>query len=379
MFRPTPALLPVALALAACSSMHSGKAPEAPSPAISSRPFGITKDGKPATLWTLRAGSVEVDVTNHGATLVAVRTPDRAGSMDDVILGFDDVSGYESSANQYFGCTTGRVCNRIADGTFTLDGYTYRLAKNNGAHHLHGGATRSLDKVMWGSESISTLDGAVAITFRYQSSDGEEGYPGNLDVRVRYELQPKGDLKIRYAATTDRRTPVNLTNHAYFNLAGAGAPTILDHELQVEADAYTPAGETLIPTGEIATVADTPLDFRTPSVIGERIAKLGDMGYDHNFVLRTGPGLRRAATLRHPGNLRFVHVWTTEPGLQFYTGNFLFGQQGKGGKTYAHRSGLCLETQHFPDSVNQPKFPSTILEPGKTYESTTVYAFGTDR
>ena len=374
-----PALLPVALALAACSSMHSGKSPEAPSPAFSARPFGITKEGKPATLWTLRAGSIEVDVTNHGATLVAVRMPDRAGAVEDVILGFDDVSGYESSANQYFGCTTGRVCNRIANGTFDLDGYTYRLAKNNGAHHLHGGATRSLDKVMWEFVSAGSADGAVAITLRHQSPDGEEGYPGNLDVSVTYKLQPSGELRMDYRATTDRRTPVNLTNHAYFNLGGAGAATILDHELQVEADAYTPAGETLIPTGAIATVADTPLDFRTPAVIGERIAQLGDLGYDHNFVLRSPLGLRRAATLRHPGNLRWLQVWTTEPGLQFYSGNFLFGQQGKGGKTYAHRSGLCLETQHFPDSVNQPNFPSTIVDPGKPYASTTVYVFGTER
>ena len=379
MSRLNPALLPVALALAACSSMHSGKSPEAPSPAFSARPFGITKEGKPATLWTLRAGSIEVDVTNHGATLVAVRMPDRAGAVEDVILGFDDVSGYESSTNQYFGCTTGRVCNRIANGTFDLDGYTYRLAKNNGAHHLHGGATRSLDKVMWEFVSAGSADGAVAITLRHQSPDGEEGYPGNLDVSVTYKLQPSGELRMDYRATTDRSTPVNLTNHAYFNLGGAGAATILDHELQVEADAYTPAGETLIPTGEIATVADTPLDFRTPSVIGERIAKLGDMGYDHNFVLRSPLGLRRAATLRHPGNLRWLQVWTTEPGLQFYSGNFLFGQQGKGGKTYAHRSGLCLETQHFPDSVNQPNFPSTIVDPGKPYASTTVYVFGTER
>ncbi|MEY4673984.1 MAG: Aldose 1-epimerase precursor [Planctomycetota bacterium] len=379
MSRLNPALLPVALALAACSSMHSGKSPEAPSPAFSARPFGITKEGKPATLWTLRAGSIEVDVTNHGATLVAVRMPDRAGAVEDVILGFDDVSGYESSANQYFGCTTGRVCNRIANGTFDLDGYTYRLAKNNGAHHLHGGATRSLDKVMWEFVSAGSADGAVAITLRHQSPDGEEGYPGNLDVSVTYKLQPSGELRMDYRATTDRRTPVNLTNHAYFNLGGAGAATILDHELQVEADAYTPAGETLIPTGAIATVADTPLDFRTPAVIGERIAQLGDLGYDHNFVLRSPLGLRRAATLRHPGNLRWLQVWTTEPGLQFYSGNFLFGQQGKGGKTYAHRSGLCLETQHFPDSVNQPNFPSTIVDPGKPYASTTVYVFGTER
>lgn len=379
MSRLNPALLPVALALAACSSMHSGKSPEAPSPAFSARPFGITKEGKPATLWTLRAGSIEVDVTNHGATLVAVRMPDRAGAVEDVILGFDDVSGYESSANQYFGCTTGRVCNRIANGTFALDGYTYRLAKNNGAHHLHGGTTRSLDKVMWEFVSAGSADGAVAITLRHQSPDGEEGYPGNLDVSVTYKLQPSGELRMDYRATTDRRTPVNLTNHAYFNLGGAGAATILDHELQVEADAYTPAGETLIPTGAIATVADTPLDFRTPAVIGERIAQLGDLGYDHNFVLRSPLGLRRAATLRHPGNLRWLQVWTTEPGLQFYSGNFLFGQQGKGGKTYAHRSGLCLETQHFPDSVNQPNFPSTIVDPGKPYASTTVYVFGTER
>ena len=275
------------------------------------------------------------------------------------------------------GCTTGRVCNRIAKGIFTLDGYTYRLAVNNGPNHLHGGALRSFDKVLWTGDVRLEGDRPTA-RFRFLSKDGEEGYPGNLDVRVTYSLPNDHEIEIEYEATTDRATPVNLTNHAYWNLAGAGAPSILDHVLTIDAERYTPTDDTLIPTGEIALVAGTPLDFRQATEIGLRIdllTKTAALGYDHNFVLRDASGLRRAAVLRHPDSGRELTVLTTEPGLQFYSGNFLKGQRGKDGRTYAHRSALCLESQHFPDSVNHPRFPDTILRPGRVYRSTTVYRF----
>ena len=360
----------LAAALAACSSM-----PSTP-PSISVRPFGVDKSGQPATLWTLRAGKVEVDVTDHGATIVAVRAPDRDGYPADIVLGFDDVSGYESDRNQYFGCTTGRVCNRIRGGEFTLDGNTYRLATNNGPNHLHGGAVRSLDKVHWQTNVAPGEEPSVRFT--YLSRDGEEGYPGNLAVAVTYRLLATGALQIDYEATTDRRTPVNLTNHAYWNLAGEGAPTIADHVLSIDAASYTPTDATLIPTGQIASVAGTPLDFRRPTAIGAGIGALTAtpaLGYDHNYVLTNKPGLRTAAVLRHPRSGRIVEVRTGEPGLQFYSGNFLKGQAGKGGKPYAHRSGLCLETQHFPDSVHHTHFPNTILEPGTPFRSSTVLVF----
>jgi aldose 1-epimerase len=372
------ALVPLAAAglLAACSTMPSAK-----QPSFASRDFGLDKSGRPATLWTLRNGRIEVDVTDHGATLVAVRAPDRAGQLADVVLGFDSVEGYQSDRNQYFGCTTGRVCNRIAKGLFVLDGYAYRLATNNGSNHLHGGAERSFDKVHWDGTPFADATGA-GVVLHYVSRDGEEGYPGRLDVTVTYRVPADAAaLEISYAATTDRRTPVNLTNHAYWNLAGEGSPSILEHELWLDAEAYTPVDDTLIPTGAIAPVAGTPLDFRRATPIGRRVEELTatpTLGYDHNFVLARGTGLRPVARLREPRSGRTLEVRTTEPGLQVYSGNFLHGQAGKGGKPYAHRSGLCLETQHYPDSVNRPSFPSTILAPGQRYESATTYVFGID-
>jgi aldose 1-epimerase len=365
-----PALLALAL-LAACSSMNSHST-------VPSRDFGVDRSGHPATLWTLRAGHVEVDVTDYGATLVAVRAPDRAGFIDDIVLGFDDVAGYQSGANQYFGCTTGRVCNRIKKGEFKLDGYTYVLATNNEPNHLHGGAVRSLDKVHWQGESVEAGRARQAVRFTYLSKDGEEGYPGNLQITVTYTLSSDDSLRIDFAATTDRRTPVNLTNHAYWNLAGAGAPTVLDHELCIDADSYTPTDDTLIPTGAIAPVVGTALDFERPVIIGLRIDQLAGTaahGYDHNYVLTQAGGLRRAAVLAHDASGRSLTVQTTEPGLQFYSGNFLHGQRGKSGKAYAKQSAICLEPQHFPDSVNHPQFPSTILEPGKVYSSTMLIKF----
>jgi aldose 1-epimerase len=368
--------LAAALLLTACSSMADQS-----SPSITSRWFGVQQDGRTAMLWTLRVPGLEIDVCDHGATLVAVRTPDRAGFLADVVLGFDDVQGYESADNQYFGCTTGRVCNRIAGAEFTLDGYTYALAKNNGQNHLHGGGPRSFDKVHWDAESLGD-DGGPAIRFRYLSRDGEEGYPGNLQVQVTYQLLPTTppQLAIRYEATTDKRTPINLTNHAYWNLGGQGSHTVLDHELQVEADQYTETDATLIPTGKLVAVRGTPLDFRKPQPIGLRLADLlgtPALGYDHNYVLR-GDGMRPAAKLYHKVTGRTLRIATTEPGLQVYSGNFLRGQTGKGGKTYAKHSGLCLETQHFPDSVHQPLFPSTLLAPGAMFRSATVLTFGVD-
>jgi aldose 1-epimerase len=368
------ALTPLlALALfGACSSMQQDS-----SSSVAVRDFGVDKSGRPATLWTLRSGKVEIDVTDHGATLVAVRTPDRAGFAQDIVLGFDNVAGYESGDNQYFGCTVGRVCNRIKNGQFTLDGYTYNLATNNGPNHLHGGGPRSFDKVHWDGEVVSRGE-EPSVRFTYQARDGEEGYPGNLRVVATYQLLASGKLRLDYEATTDQRTPVNLTNHAYWNLAGEGAATILDHDLQIEASKYTPTDDTLIPTGEIKNVIGTALDFTTRETIGLRIEQLTGtpaLGYDHNFVLDSTAGLHRAAVLHHQGSGRSVEIETTEPGIQFYSGNFLHGQKGKGGKTYAHRSACCLETQHFPDSVNHPNFPNTILDPGQTFRSTTVLTF----
>ncbi len=367
MKRPQLVLL---LLFAACSSMHQPR-----SSAITSQPFGTSQSGQPATLWTLSQGKTQVDVTDHGATLVAVRTPDRAGFIEDVILGFDDVSGYESGNNQYFGCTTGRVCNRIAEGEFTLDGYDYILAKNNAPNHLHGGGPRSFDKVHWQTEVLAGSDKCSSIRFTYLSKDGEEGYPGAMQVQVTYTLVPGGMLQIDYEAQTDKRTLVNLTNHAYWNLGGAGAATVLDHTLQVNADSYTPTDNTLIPTGKTESVIATPLDFRKAKPLGMRIDQLINtpaIGYDHNLVLNGTAGtMRQAAVLHHQGSGRSLTIETTEPALQVYTGNFLFGQPGKGGKSYANRSAVCLETQHYPDAVHHANFPSTVLNVGETFQSST--------
>jgi aldose 1-epimerase len=368
--------VPLLLLLSACATTMPEAAP------VTSRWFGLAADGRAAKLWTLRVPGLEVDVMDLGATVVAVRMPDRAGKLGDVALGFDDVAGYQSAANQYFGCTTGRVCNRIANGTFALDGYTYHLATNNGPHHLHGGAVRSLDKVWWQGEALA---GQAAVRCRYRSPDGEEGYPGNLDVQVTFTLLAAAsggasELRIDYEARTDRSTPINLTNHTYWNLAGAGAPTVLDHTLRVDAEQFTESDATLIPTGRLLPVEGTPLNFRRAGPLGARVGPLLATpagGYDHNYVL-AGADLRTVARLAHPESGRWLEVATTEPGLQLYTGNFLDGQRGRGGASYARHAAVCLETQHFPDSVNRPTFPSTILEPGDTFASTTIYRLGLD-
>ena len=345
-------------------------------------PFGKTKDGTPVEVYTLKSGKgLVAKVMTRGATLTELHVPDKDGNSADVILGYDDVTGYESEDNQYFGCTTGRVCNRIAKGKFTIDGKEYTLAINNEPNHLHGGKEKSLDKVVWKARAWGG-EKASGVTFTYKSPDGEEGYPGNLSIKVTY-MVPKGknNLTISYSAATDKATPVNLTNHAYFNLSGAGSKTVLNHLLRLNADKYTPVDDTLIPTGKIESVEGTDVDFRKMTRIGKRVKNFDEkptIGYDHNFVLNPkeeGKKLNFAAALRDPKSGRTLRISTSEPGIQFYSGNFLKGQKGKGGKTYPHRSAVCLETQHFPDSVNQKNFPNTVLKPGSEYKSTTTLQF----
>jgi aldose 1-epimerase len=348
--------------------------------AVQRASFG-TADGQPVELFTLRnANGIEARVTNYGGVIVSLMTPDRAGQMADIVLGFDSLAPYVAGT-PYFGALIGRYGNRIAGGRFTLDGETYTLATNNEPNHLHGGV-RGFDKVVWDAEPFE--NGAErGLILRYTSPDGEEGYPGTLQTTVTYTLTDDNELIVDYRATTDKATPVNLTQHSYFNLAGTSNGDILDHELTIAASAFTPVDATLIPTGQIAPVEGTPFDFRAPTAIGSRIqtddAQLRNgLGYDHNFVLdRSGEGLELAARVTHAGSGRTLEIRTTEPGLQFYSGNFLDGTiTGKGGRVYRHRSGLCLETQHFPDSPNQPSFPSTILRPGEEYRTRTVFAFG---
>ncbi|MCG8510960.1 MAG: galactose mutarotase, partial [Rhodospirillales bacterium] len=343
--------------------------------------FGTTQQDTPVQIDTLtNDNGLTAKLCTYGATLVEMHIPDKQGKLADVVNGFDDIAGYEDSeANQYFGCTTGRYANRIAKGQFTLDGKTYQLATNNDANHLHGGEDRALSRVVWDAKPHTMLEGQ-AVTYAYTSPDGEEGYPGKLEVTVTYTLTNDNALRIDYTATTDKPTPINLTNHAYWNLGGHGSGTINDHMLMLNASHYTPVDETLIPTGELAPVKGTPFDFTEPMAIGARVEqehpqlKYG-LGYDHNFVLDKNEegALELAARLKDPDSGRVLEVYTTEPGIQFYGGNFLFGQKGKDGKVYGHRNALCLETQHFPDSPNQPNFPSVILKPGETYRHMTVH------
>ena len=311
----------------------------------------------------------------RGATLTELHVPDRDGKLADVVLGFDNVTGYDSGDNQHFGCTTGRYANRIRGGKFTLDGTEYQLAVNNDPNHLHGGPEQGLDKVIWDAELLK--DG---VRFTYISPDGQENYPGELSIVVIYRLTEENALEISYEATTDKPTIVNLTNHSYFNLAGHGAESILDHEVWIDADRYTPNDETSIPTGELAEVAGTPFDFRQRKKVRQDFATVAATyaeGYDGNLVLNGEAGtVRKIAEVYEPSSGRLLTVSTDQPGVQFYTGNFLYGQAGKDGKNYALNSALCLETQHYPDSPNQPNFPSTVLRPGETYRHECVYAFG---
>lgn len=357
-------------------------APAAPHP-ITRADFGATADGEAVHTYTLRnASGLEMRVISLGGIITHLKTPDRNGTLADIVLGFDTIDGYRNQP-PYFGAIIGRYGNRIGKARFAIDGTEHRLAANNGPNHLHGGA-KGFDKVVWSAEPSDTPEGA-RITFTRTSADGEEGYPGALHTKVTYTLTHDNALVIEYEATTDKPTHVNLTHHSYFNLAGHNRGDILGHQLSIDADRYTPVDETLIPTGALAPVAGTPFDFRQPAPIGARIAQAGDQqlvfgkGYDHNWVLN-GSGFRHAARVIEPVSGRTLEVATTEPGLQFYSGNFLDGTvTGKEGAVYGHRTGFCLETQHFPDSPNQPAFPSTLLKPGEAYRSRTVYTFGVAR
>ncbi len=341
---------------------------------IEKRPFGQTKEGVQVDLYTCTnaKGSV-LKMTNFGATTVALKVPDRDGKLTNITLGFESLDGYLGD-HPYFGATVGRYCNRIALGRFTLDGHEYTLATNNDANHLHGGDV-GFNKVVWKAEPVMT-DSAVGLRFRYLSPDGEEGYPGNLSVTAVYLLTNDDQLLVEFTATTDKATPVNLTNHNYWNLAGAGSGTIRDHVLEIPADRYLPVDEGLIPTGELAEVADTPLDFTQPEKIGARLDQIqaDPVGYDHCYVLRGEIGqMKLAARVKDPQTGRVMEIHTTQPGLQFYSGNFLDGSDANGG--YQQYEGFCLETQHFPDSPNQPDFPCTILRPGDTYHHITIHRF----
>ena len=351
---------------------------------ITKTSFGKTDTGKNIDLYTLRnTHGVEATITNYGGIVVSLKVPDRSGKFDDVVLGFKELDGY-LKPGPYFGALIGRYGNRIAKGHFTLNGVEYKLAVNNGENHLHGGI-KGFDKVVWvGTEMKTKIGPALALT--YLSKDGEEGYPGNLTVTVVYTLTNNNELKIEYSARTDKDTVTNLTHHSYFNLAGEGNGDILNTRVTINASRFVPTDAGSIPLGELRKVSGTPFDFLTAHAIGERInqddeqLKFGS-GYDHTWVINGRQGLMRlAATAYEPTSGRVMQVWTTEPGVQFYTGNFLDGTlTGKAGKLYPRRSGFCFETQHYPDSPNQPSFPTTTLKKGATYKSTTIYKFSSRR
>lgn len=387
----------LALALTACSQ-HPAASETTTMPATApastqaqaaaqptAAPFGKTSEGTEVQLFTLQnAHGLKATITNYGGTLTSLLVPDKAGKIGDVVLGFDDLAGYTSDLflreNPYFGALIGRYGNRIAKGKFTLDGKPYSLPINNAPNSLHGG-TIGFNRRVWAAVPGTSAEGPT-LTLRYRSPDGEEGYPGNLDVKVVYTLTNADVLRLDYTATADKPTVLNLTNHSYFNLAHGQAKDILAHELILQADRFTPVDNTLIPTGQLQAVAGTPMDFRQPHTIGERIGQVPGAapgGYDHNWVLadkqRASPAL--AATVYEPTTGRTMQVYTDQPGVQFYSGNFLKGNlKGKGGVAYGQHAGFCLETQHFPDSPNEPSFPSTVLRPGETFRSTTEYRFG---
>ncbi len=347
-------------------------------PGVQAQTFG-THEGKPITLYTLtNSHGVEVRVMNYGGIIVSIRVPDREGRFADVILGHDTLEGYIPNP-PYLGAIVGRYANRIANGTFTLEGKTYRLPKNDGPNTLHGGTTRTFDRVVWDGEALKN-----GVAFMYLSKEGEEGFPGNLKVKVTYTLTDANAIIIDYGATTDKATPINVSQHSYFNLAGEGNGDILNHEVMINADRFTPVDKNLIPTGELRPVKGTPLDFTRPTTIGARINDNYEQlvlgrGYDHNFVVNRKPSqndMVLAARVHEPTSGRTLEVWTTQPGIQFYTGNFLDGSVvGKQGHAYKRRYGFCLETQHFPDSPNHPDFPTTILKTGEVFHETTVFRF----
>ncbi len=379
----TMLLAMVAVTLCSCDTtkqwMRSGPAKTEMSRSV--KPFGTTPDGQAVRLYTLRnTQGMTAEIMTYGAIVVSLTAPDKDGNFNDIVLGYDNLADY-IKVSPYFGAIVGRYGNRIGKGKFTIDGTAYTLATNDGENHLHGGL-KGFDKVVWDDAPVDRSD-AVGVKLSYLSQDGEEGYPGNLKVSVTYLLTNRNELRIEYEATTDKATPVNVTHHGYFNLTGAER-NILDHELMLNADRFTPVDAGLIPTGELRPVEGTPMDFRKRTAIGARIdndyeqLKFGG-GYDHNWVLnQKGDGMTQAAEVYEPTTGRLMTVRTTEPGIQFYAGNFLDGTiTGKDGVVYKHRYGFCLETQHYPDSPNKPDFPSTILRPGRVYETTTVYAFST--
>jgi len=347
---------------------------------ITKESFGKTGNGENVDLYTLTNNlGMQAKIMNYGGIVVSLKVPDRNGKMDDVVLGFNDLDSY-LKGHPYFGAIVGRYGNRIAKGRFTLNGFEYKLAVNNGENHLHGGI-KGFDKVVWTAKEMRTKMGP-ALSLTYISKDGEEGYPGTLTATVVYTLTNNNELKLDYTVTTDKDTVSNLTHHSYFNLAGEGNGDILSHILTLNGSRFTPTDAGSIPTGELKAVAGTPFDFLKPTVIGKRINDQDQQlqygsGYDHNFVVNGKFGsLRSAATVYEPTSGRVLEVWTTEPGVQFYTGNFLDGTlTGKSGKVYQKRFGFCLETQHYPDSPNHPAFPTTTLKKGATYRSTTVYRF----
>ncbi len=342
--------------------------------------FGKLPDGTPVDLYTLtNANGIEMKVITYGGIVTSLKTPDRSGQSGDIVLGFDNLQGYLDKS-PYFGALIGRYGNRIGNAQFTLNGKTYQLPKNDGDNTLHGGV-KGFDKVVWNARPLPVKNGS-ALELTYVSKDGEEGFPGTLTVRVVYTLNDQNEWRIDYTATTDKPTVVNLTQHSYFNLAAGAAPNNLAHEVYLNADRFTPVAKGLIPTGELKAVKGTPMDFTKPMAIGAHIDDNYDQlqlagGYDHNWVLnKTGNGMTLAARVVEPTSGRVLEVSTTEPGIQFYAGNFLDGTiTGKGGKVYVKRYGFCLETQHYPDSPNKPSFPTTTLKPGQTYKTTTVYKF----
>jgi len=351
-----------------------GKSAGALPPGMTRASFGKTPEGTPVDLYTLDSGKgLKAKIITYGGIITELETLDKAGKAANIVLGFDQLDSYFIPP-PFFGALIGRYGNRIAKGKFTLDGKAYSLPVNNGPNSLHGGL-KGFDKRVWSAEPLSTKEGP-ALRLRYKSVDGEEGYPGTLSVTVVYTVTKKNELKIEYSATTDKATPVNLTNHAYFNLAGAGTGDILGHEVQLLAERFTPVDDTQIPTGEIAPVKDTPMDFTKSMTIGSRIAQVPG-GYDHNYVFSLVPAKKPVliARVHEPGSGRAMEVLTTEPGVQFYTGNFLDGTLKGNGGIYPKHAGFCLETQHFPDSPNRPGFPSTILRPGKRFHSETIYRF----
>jgi aldose 1-epimerase len=351
------------------------------SPRLQSTPFGRTPDGQGIDLITLRnSKKTEIRFMTYGGIVLSIKTADRGGALDDIALGYETAEAYATNST-YFGCLVGRYCNRIAKAKFTLDGQTYTLPANNGVNSLHGG-TKGWDQHLWRAEPFQTADGVGAV-LSLTSPDGDQGYPGEVKAKVTYTLTEANEFRVSYEATTNKTTVINLTQHTYFNLAGSKANDILGHKLMINADRYTPVDDTLIPTGELAKVEGTPFDFRNETVIGARINDKNEQltrgkGYDHNWVLnRSGAGLETAARVTEPTTGRTLEITTTEPGIQFYSGNFLDGTiKGKAGKVYVHRGGFCLETQHYPDSPNQPSFPTTTLKPGETYRSETVFKFG---